>query len=179
MSSTTTSITTSRVNPHMAPTTHASSHKQHGLLLLYGCNQHASCRYSTSFPADLYGHLAGLVASRPFPTAVDMSCAALGPAGTELGRRCERGAGKHEDVDTCIVFAMSYVVVHGMHSAACLAAVDISCATLGPAGTELKRRWRRWVVVLSLHLGFVCLVLCAWWGGSSSSSGSRALGLHG
>lgn len=46
-----------------------------------------SCRYSTHFPEALYGHLAGLVASRPFPTAVDMSCAQLGPAGSELGRR--------------------------------------------------------------------------------------------
>jgi hypothetical protein len=44
-------------------------------------------RYSTHFPDALYGHLAALVANRPFPVAVDMSCAQQGPAGSELGRR--------------------------------------------------------------------------------------------
>jgi hypothetical protein len=60
-------------------------HAQHHPVCM--CAFAGVCRYSTHFPEALYGHLAGLVASRPFPTAVDMSCAMLGPAGNELGRR--------------------------------------------------------------------------------------------
>eukprot|EP00775_Hariotina_reticulata_P009209 gene9209-9376_t len=41
-------------------------------------------RYRTEFPDTLFGHLAGLLQSRPFPMAVDMSCALPGAAGAEL-----------------------------------------------------------------------------------------------
>ncbi|WIA23201.1 hypothetical protein OEZ86_010091 [Tetradesmus obliquus] len=43
-------------------------------------------RYRTAFPDSMWGHLAGLLQARPFPTAVDMSCAMPGAAGAELAQ---------------------------------------------------------------------------------------------